>query len=323
MDTLHNNLAFNSLRDDRYDEAIANSLTKYITNHQFKDFMCNNNINKDTFSLFHLNIRSINKHFDDFQFLLDNSSQCLPSIIGLTETWLTTDPNPPFALHEHDFIFSSRKEKLGGGVGLYVSKNYSYNVCNDITIMNNILESLFIEILLPGRKNVIIGVVYRPPSSNTLDFLSSLTDILNNSVMINKDCFIMGDFNINLLKYDTDNLCHDFLEIFLSNSFFPLISKPTRVTNNSATLIDNIFSNVIPHPDSYIILSDISDHYPIFTQFTLSNSVHGGRPRPLRRRASPENIARLGASLEHADWSSVYNTDDVNSSYNNLFRYSE
>ena len=184
--------------------------------------------------------------------------------------------------------------------------------------MNNILESLFIEILLPGRKNVIIGVVYRPPSSNTLDFLSSLTDILNNSVMINKDCFIMGDFNINLLKYDTDNLCHDFLEIFLSNSFFPLISKPTRVTNNSATLIDNIFSNVIPHPDSYIILSDISDHYPIFTQFTLSNSVHGGRPRPLRRRASPENIARLGASLEHADWSSVYNTDDVNSSYNNF-----
>ena len=66
MDTLHNNLAFNSLRDDRYDETIANSLTEYITNHQFKDFMCNNNINKDTFSLFHLNIRSINKHFDDF-----------------------------------------------------------------------------------------------------------------------------------------------------------------------------------------------------------------------------------------------------------------
>ena len=100
----------------------------------------------------------------------------------------------------------------------------------------------------------------------------------------------MGDFNINLLKYDTDNLRHEFLEIFLSNSFFPLVSKPTRVTNISSTLIDNIFSNFIPHSDSYIMLSDISDHYPIFTQFTLSNSVNGGRPRPSRRRVSPESI---------------------------------
>ena len=318
METLHNNLAFNSLPDDQFDETIANSQTEYITNSQFKDFMCNNTYNKDIFSLFNLNIRSINKHFDDLQVLLDNSCQCLPSIIGLTETWLSTNPNPPFALDGHDFIFNSRKEKAGGGVGLYVSKNYSYNVCNDITIMNDILESLFIEIVLPGQKNVIIGVVYRPPSSNTLEFVSSLNNILNNFEMNNKECFVMGDFNIDLLKYDTDNLCHEFLETFLSNSFFPLVSKPTRITNTSSTLIDNIFSNVIPHSDSYIILSDISDHYPIFTQFTLSNSIKGRRPRPLRRRVSPESIARLGASLEHADWSNVYNTDDVNTSYNNF-----
>ena len=118
METLHTELEFNSLPDDQYDDAIANSFSEYISNERFKNILSNNR-DKDTFSLFHLNIRSINKHFDDFQMLLKNSSQCLPSVIGLTETWLSTDPNPPFALHEHDFIFNSRIEKSGGGVGLY------------------------------------------------------------------------------------------------------------------------------------------------------------------------------------------------------------
>ena len=298
------------------DDPAHSVLTEYISENQFRNMICH--VTSNTFSLLHLNIRSINKHFDDFQLLLDNPSQCLPSVIGVTETWLSTDPNPPFALYEHDFIFNSRKERTGGGVALYISKSYDYSVCTDITLMNNDVESLFIEISLLNQKNIIIGVVYRPPKGNILDFISSLSDIINNPILNNKDCFIMGDFNINLLKHVTDNASHNFLELFLSASFLPLISKPTRVNYNSATLIDNIFSNVIPLPDSYIILSDITDHYPIFAQYTLSHSVNGVRSRPLSRHASPENIARLGASLQYADWSRVYGTEDVNCSYTNF-----
>ena len=50
-----------------------------------------------------------------------------------------------------------------------------------------------------------------------------------------------------------------------SNGFYPLISKPTRITSHSATLIDNIFSNDLDnHKFSGILWSDISDHLPIF-----------------------------------------------------------
>ena len=46
----------------------------------------------------------------------------------------------------------------------------------------------------------------------------------------------------------------------MSASFLPLISKPTRVTDQTATLIDNIFCNILPVPASGVVLSDISDH---------------------------------------------------------------
>lgn len=356
MDSVAPNLAFNSLNDDdlfdlfrtapnnvnidpsngNFDDIITESidsssevlsfdfddydpnqsLTKYVTNNQFINLI--SNFEQDTFSLLHLNIRSLNKHFDDLQLLLDNPSQTLPSIIGLTETWLSSDPNPPFALDNYDFIFNSRHDRAGGGVALYLSKDYNYNICNDITFMNNALESLFIEIIVPNHKNIIVGVVYRPPNSNSHDFLSQLTDITRNHIFLNKDCFIMGDFNINLLKHDSNNTSQEFLELLLSASFLPLVSKPTRVVNNSATLIDNIFSNVIPHPDSYVVLSDVTDHYPIFSHYKISHSVKNGGPCPSRRRITPESLARLGVSLEQVDWSNIQNDNDVNISYDNF-----
>ena len=48
------------------------------------------------------------------------------------------------------------------------------------------------------------------------------------------------------------------------NSIFPVIHHPTRVTVNSATLIDNVFTNNIESICSGIIFADISDHFPIY-----------------------------------------------------------
>ena len=52
----------------------------------------------------------------------------------------------------------------------------------------------------------------------------------------------MGDFNINLLAVETYDYAHKFLLSLQSYSLIPTVDKPTRVYNNSATLIDNIFA---------------------------------------------------------------------------------
>ena len=52
----------------------------------------------------------------------------------------------------------------------------------------------------------------------------------------------MGDFNLNLMNYQSHNLTGEFLDMMYSNTFFPLITRPTRITSHSASLIDNIHS---------------------------------------------------------------------------------
>ena len=77
----------------------------------------------------------------------------------------------------------------------------------------------------------------------------------------------MGDFNINLLNIDTHLPSSEFIESFYSFGIFPLINKPTRVTDNSTTLIDNIFSNEVLNENMIngIFYTKITDHFPIFS----------------------------------------------------------
>ena len=86
-----------------------------------------------------------------------------------------------------------------------------------------------------------------------------------------KDVYIMGDFNIDLLKCETSQVSQDFLLSLRSCYLIPTVDKPTRVHRTSATLIDNIFVN---NPDKLLasgnIISDISDH---FSQFCITTSA--------------------------------------------------
>ena len=291
-------------------------LSKYITESQLNDIM--KKFSKDTFSTLHLNIRSISKHFDELQILLNNQNKHSFSVIGLSETWLSSNTNLPFAIHGYDFIVNNRVKKSGGGVALYLSHYFKYTVLDELNFMNDFIESLFVEITIPHCKNIIVGIIYRPPNSNSNDFLTCLTSLLSNALFVNKNAYVMGDFNFDLLKHASNHSSHEFLESFLSASFLPLISKPTRVSSHSATLLDNIFCNSLPLPESLIILSDITDHYPIMSHFNIQHSLNKSYPIPARRRATPENLASLGASLDRVDWSSVFNTEDVDLSLNNF-----
>jgi len=84
-------------------------------------------------------------------------------------------------------------------------------------------------------------------------------------------CCIAGDFNIDLLKAESHAPTADFINCIFSHSFYPVINKPTRVTETSATLIDNIFTNfgnAYKHVPS-ILCSDISDHLPIYINLVI------------------------------------------------------
>ena len=80
-----------------------------------------------------------------------------------------------------------------------------------------------------------------------------------------KTVFLLGDFNVDLSKYEQHSLTNEFLDSLASSMFLPYRIQPTRVTSNSKTIIDNIFSNIISTDIiSGNLKATISDHLPQF-----------------------------------------------------------
>ena len=80
-----------------------------------------------------------------------------------------------------------------------------------------------------------------------------------------KTVFVLGDFNVDLLKYEQHKATNEFLDSLSSNMFLPHIAQPTRITYHPKTLIDNIFSNYISQDIvSGNLTATISDHLPQF-----------------------------------------------------------
>ena len=118
---------------------------------------------------------------------------------------------------------------------LYINKNINYICRTDLEIYKEKeLESVFIETISPTGKNTIIGCIYRHPCMETPEFLEShLKELLRKINKEKKKIILLGDFNIDILKYDTVKDSSDFLDIMTEAFLFPHISSPTRITPRS------------------------------------------------------------------------------------------
>ena len=83
--------------------------------------------------------------------------------------------------------------------------------------------------------------------------------------MFNQQVFILGDFNINLLNYNSSIPITNYVNFLFSKQFLPYIIPPSRVSTHSSSLIDNILSNITGNETiSGNILTQITDHFPQF-----------------------------------------------------------
>ena len=139
----------------------------------------------------------------------------------------------------------------------------------------------------------IVGVVYRPPGTDIACFLFKMGEILEK--VKNKRLYLMGDYNIDLIKSNQHIATDNFLSSMNSAGLHPLISLPTRVTSTSATLIDNIFTNnFCSDVTSGLIVSSISDHFPIFAFLGEAAAIpKDDRQFSLRRVVNRENKERF------------------------------
>ena len=109
-----------------------------------------------------------------------------------------------------------------------------------------------------------IGCIYKHLTANVEEFTIKFDEFLNQLNPNKYDMYIMGDMNIDLLKYHCHQQTERYLDMIYSFNLLPVITKPTRITSHTATLIDHIYTNTINRLTSGIATVDISDHLPVF-----------------------------------------------------------
>ena len=299
--------ALNEITDDP--ENIPSS--KYYTPDEFNE---NVTFSTKDFLLLHLNISSLSFHYEDLHNFLVNMPT-KPSIFGISESKLKKG-NPPLiniSLPSYN-IEHTDTESASGGTLLYISKSLNYINCQDLNLYKTKeLEMTFIEVILPKRKiNLVVGTIYCHPCMDAdevnTQYLPKLLSNISKEIK-QKDFVLMGDFNIDLLNYISDNKVAVFLDKMYSSSLLPLISHPTRISKTSQTLIDNIFSTIISDESKTgNITTVISDHFCQFVSLPLAGNTVNKKSQFGRnfRNFDKEHFSQ---DIKHVNWENVLETE--------------
>ena len=321
----HTNLTFKDENDNelKLDGNIlgCNINSNYLTTEEFSSNLTANNVSKNL-SIIHLNCRSLVANFDTVCSFLQTLN-CKFDIIALSETWFNENTcTEIFSLNGYNLYTCNRKNKRGGGVLLFVSNKYScVNIVENMTLaIDNCLEIITVELELYKTKKVSIGCLYRAPNTDIENFNLELYKYLK--LVANKTFYICGDYNLDLLKVENNVDTDTFVNNLFSFGFYPIINKPSRITSHSATLIDNIFSNDIKRSiNSGLIITDISDHLPIFCISKLKTNEDESTDKFIIKKpvVNSETINTLNKELASVNWNDkVINIKNVNLAYDNF-----
>ncbi len=279
-------------------------------------------------SCLHLNCRGLATNWDEFHNLLCETQHEF-DFIGISECFKTND-DPRLQLQGyHNLLSRCRDHSPRGGVALFVKDHINFKIREDLSVfLPHIFESLFIEIFQQSSRNIIVGVIYRPNTEPLCDinvFETTLYELIN---IINKEekrCTILGDMNIDLLKFDSHSKTNNYLENIFASGFLPMIHKPTRVTHSSATLIDHIYTNDISNSaQSGIIITDVADHFATFLICKCKRTKL--QPKTIKiRQFSEENITKFKNKLDSTDFNPVFQLacpDEAYSEFIKLYLHS-
>ena len=240
----------------------TNNVCKYYTDDQFNEIT---NMS-GSLNMIHVNARSLKANFEHVKSYLD-ILKCKFDVIAISETWLCeSDLLEDYSLQSYNCVQMCRKSNRGGGVILYIADHLDFKVVEKMSFcIDNMLEIITVDVNVHKCKNITISCLYRKPASDLEIFNENIADIVH-KVNLSKNYILCGDFNINLLKCNKHRGTNVFLDTLLNSGLHPLSNLPTRVSSESSTLIDNVFTNIKCDSHNGVLIDDtISDHLPIFS----------------------------------------------------------
>ena len=271
----------------------------------------------------HINIHSIPCKFELLKDMIARLEAVNLEIdfIFLCETFLTDINKAKYPLPGfNDIICQNRKHKTKGGVAIYVNKKFTCKERPDLSPFHEgEFETIFAEV---KNKNttLIVGEVYRVPNTNEKVSIERFESTLLKVSEANSSTVIIGtDQNFDFMKINSHKTTSTLLNTFIMAGMIPTITKPTRITHTSTTLIDNIYvkSKQLSPIFSSVLHSVMSDHFPVLTCF---GSEQKKNKSPLEFKIKPMNddiITKIIVELNSLNWTYL-NELDTNEAYSSF-----
>ena len=250
-----------------------------------------------------VNIRGLMSKQDSLKYLL-NEFHTLPDIVLLCETWLKRDTENNIHMPGYKCYHKHRSDRLGGGVSILVRQQLRSRERSDLIIPTFHFEYNVVE-LKTNSSNVLLISGYRPPNTNPRQFMKEYRDVLTKLKEVKGHELIIGmDHNFDLLKSANNKTTSKFLDLNIERDLTPCITKPTRVTNRTATLIDNILvSNRLQYNYTpYVVVDDLSDHYPALVVLNNIEQCKKDKVKIAKRKIDSKSLGLIRDDLDNIDW---------------------
>ena len=250
----------------------------------------------------HLNIRSLS-HAK--LLALKHQLANVYDIIAITETFLNANSAQDLSIQEYHPILRKDRAAPGGGVAVYISQNYIYKRRVDLEIAH--VECLWVEIISKNQK-FLLAVCYRPPDANA-EFWEDIQYMIDLASLDRcKNIIMTGDLNADPLTLEGRKLSR----LCDANDFTLHIDQPTRITENSSTILDQFISNIPQHITSSNVLAPLStnDHCTI----TMSLSFKKQKSCAYKRLIwlyDRGNFEEMNTKIKNYDWNICFDSNDI------------
>lgn len=265
-----------------------------------------------SFSVVHVNIRSLRKYWDQFKVLVNE-------VLSRIDVFVVSESNVPEALWDlfqlpgYNSFWFSRQYSSGGGLVVYVKKEW---VVSRHEVAFNYVECIFLKIENSCHSLSLLAC-YRPPSKSVRQFLQELSDILAESYSQGL-LFIVGDINIDLLKDDKSEVC-DYLNTLASAGIQNTISSPTREEFMAGRLVSSCIDHILVRTldttvRSAVISQKLADHFFVGCQMVWQRT--SGCAKNSRQTLEIFDRHIMDSLASSYDWSSFLKTV----SYSDVYR---
>ena len=182
-----------------------------------------------------MNKRSLSKNSDQLLNVL-SAAKTKFDLIQITETKQQINKDFITNVNLGGYqMYTQPSNSNAGGVVIYVNNKLDHFLRDDLSKLDDDFESVWTEIKNKKGRHSLCGCIYRHPNTDVTKFAEYIETTFT---------------KLNNKNYNSDNSTNEFLNSMVSHSFLPYILQPTRVTDHSATVIDNIFSNITDY-ESY------------------------------------------------------------------------